>query len=458
MPPKILTDEQIAEMVILYQFGKNTIEIAKKFNVSPETVREWLMRSGQEIRDTRSYLAAKLDENYFEKIDTQEKAYWLGFIVADGCIAKSAGTYRSLRLYLSAKDRDLVSRFSKDIGYSGLIKTPENCNTCRVRNQVGIAFNNQRFCDNLINKGVLDWKKNGGDRLFNYIPGALMHHFIRGFFDGDGCISGKYFNLAADKTHQLVMSKLEQIIATKCGFKMKGVKIRKNSIVVGWNGRNQLVRFARFIYNDATRYLQRKKIRFDLLEEAGQFDLGDIKISRPTQAEYVEFMDKYHYMGAGGRRGYAVGAYFNGQLIAVAIIGSITRKEIAMRMGVDSTVIRELARFCIHPNYHQKNFATWFMSRVLKSFSSDFPRIKKLISFADTTQGHDGTIYKASNWVYDGMATASYHYENVAGDMIHKKTVYTLAKKLGLSEKEYVNLNGLKKVKHKEKKRFYKDL
>lgn len=49
----------------------------------------------------RSYA---LQEDYFDKIDTQEKAYWLGFIAADGCIGEQRGKPSVLVVGLAEKD------------------------------------------------------------------------------------------------------------------------------------------------------------------------------------------------------------------------------------------------------------------------------------------------------------------------------------------------------------------
>ena len=54
----------------------------------------------------------KFQENFFEIIDTQEKAYWLGFLFADGNVYKKRNSYY---IKLSVCDKEVVERFKQDI-------------------------------------------------------------------------------------------------------------------------------------------------------------------------------------------------------------------------------------------------------------------------------------------------------------------------------------------------------
>ena len=76
-----------------------------------------------------------------------------------------------------------------------------------------------------------------------------------------------------------------------------------------------------------------------------------------------------------------------------------------------------------------------------------------MVSFADTTM-HDGTLYKAANWVYDGDTRRNHMYRSPEGFLIHKKTVWDRAKKMAISEKQYASDHGYIKIWSKPKKRF----
>ena len=194
--------------------------------------------------------------------------------------------------------------------------------------------------------------------------------------------------------------------------------------------------------------------RISMLMSPIEFSFDDIKIKEVDTSDYARFYGLFHYKGRTGRQGFTLGAYLQGKLIAVSTIGSITRNEIAERLGNTPTETRELVRFCIHPDFHKKNFGSWFLSRVVSEYVQKNSTIETLVSFADTTQGHTGAIYKAAGWLEDGVTGSSYHYLDREGFTIHKKTVYDRAKTAGITESAYAAKAGFQKIYEAPKLRF----
>lgn len=119
--------------------------------------------------------------NYFEKIDTKEKAYWLGFLYADGYITKD---YKSLRLHLSVKDEITFDKFLLTIGantalkkYYGPYKTSGK--------SVQINITNLEFVSNLVKLGCTN-KKSLTIRFPLLNSHELNLAFMLGYYDGDG--------------------------------------------------------------------------------------------------------------------------------------------------------------------------------------------------------------------------------------------------------------------------------
>ena len=123
-----------------------------------------------------------MEKNYFGNIDTEEKAYWLGFLYADGCISKD---YKHLRLYIGIIYKEHLYKF---------------VNTIKSDNKVSIHGEDNQFIKTCIccKQMCLDLSKNGcvpNKSLIlefpnkDIVPTHLLRHFIRGYFDGDGCIS-----------------------------------------------------------------------------------------------------------------------------------------------------------------------------------------------------------------------------------------------------------------------------
>ena len=95
------------------------------------------------------------------------------------------------------------------------------------------------------------------------------------------------------------------------------------------------------------------------------FNFQDIVIKEVSDEDAKLFIAKYHYFGRIGRNSVKYGAFLGDMLVAVCTFASITRRESATRIGHHPNSMRELTRFCIHPSYQKKNFATWFLSRCI---------------------------------------------------------------------------------------------
>ena len=124
-----------------------------------------------------------LDEDYFSKIDNEEKAYWLGFLWADGSInktAKRAAAANRLTLAQKHAEKSHLQKFLDALHADYSIKTRKSTNICAV------DINSRQLCDDLMQLGY-GTKENR--TKIPKIPALLMPHFIRGYFDGDGCLS-----------------------------------------------------------------------------------------------------------------------------------------------------------------------------------------------------------------------------------------------------------------------------
>lgn len=95
-----------------------------------------------------------------------------------------------------------------------------------------------------------------------------------------------------------------------------------------------------------------------------------------------------------------------------------------------------------------KNTESWFISRCLELLKQDKPQIRAVISFADTTVGHEGTIYKASNFYSVGSTSPAVFYEDCNGRLRHPRQC---GKNV---TKEFIKNAGWKPVKRNSKNRY----
>ena len=128
----------------------------------------------------------KINENFFKKINTQETAYILGLLYADGWIENN----HTFGIELLEHDKDILERI-KSAMHSEQKLYPR---IQKINNKLKYVFRVHRSCmvQDLICLGCTERKSL--TLKFpnkNIVPDELMSHFIRGYFDGDGCVSYK---------------------------------------------------------------------------------------------------------------------------------------------------------------------------------------------------------------------------------------------------------------------------
>lgn len=184
------------------------------------------------------------------------------------------------------------------------------------------------------------------------------------------------------------------------------------------------------------RVLDRLKLKLGLEIETVDFDFSSLTIREINSAETKTFLDLYHYLGK-DRGGKAFGVFDHDLLISAIVFSPPLRQNTAQQFGFIDGDVRELSRLCIHPSYHKKNFASWFIKRALKQI-----KCKLIVAYADTTVGHDGGIYKASNFKLHHTVPADYWYVDTSGYVMHKRTLYGRAIKQKMTESEFAETNG----------------
>lgn len=202
----------IIDFTEAYNYYKNGNSITKTESVFKKRrcslKKEWLklgyeyplfQRKGGYSTNCPAKLNFDLNVNFFKNIDTETKAYFLGLIAADGTIVESVSkskknTKKYFALSFKKSDEDILHYFKKcinsysDVKYS--YKLPflgKNNNIYTPELQSYFRVYRKDFINNLLNKGIVPNKTKIGIVLPD-LPDDLIPHFIRGYFDGDGCI------------------------------------------------------------------------------------------------------------------------------------------------------------------------------------------------------------------------------------------------------------------------------
>lgn len=259
-----------AYMVELYNKYRSGKKISKLLNCNEKTIYTWLEKHGIDTSETGSQGARKhfYNENYFKKINTERKAYFLGFILADGCVYLGANknSYR-FQMNLQTQDKYILEELQKDIGSDYKIQDKQfgykkNGDPKFISL---LKINSSKLCEDLINLGVIPRKSMKQEVKKDLIPNKLISHFIRGYFDGNGSCSIRKNLISLDFFGS-------KIICLQINEYLKLNNINKN--VLYGNNKNELyglrinntdnkILLYYYLYEDATIYLKRKKEKFD---------------------------------------------------------------------------------------------------------------------------------------------------------------------------------------------------
>lgn len=258
----LYTDEQCEKWAKEYLAGKSLTQIAKENKIDRGALSRNFKKRGIEI--VNRWNETKFNQYVFDVIDSQEKAYWLGFLYADGYISSSplrdeVKSHYVLEVSLKGSDADHLRKFNKFLKHKkDLVKfsyvTLDGVKHKRCRLQV----TNKHLWTVLNNYGCTPNKsltlKFPDKTIFK--SEDLIRHFIRGYFDGDGSISYK-FSITFSGNEDF----LTELIPILNTIKIEELKVSKDSrsnncllyIKSKYNGI-----FLDYIYNDSIVYLDRK--------------------------------------------------------------------------------------------------------------------------------------------------------------------------------------------------------
>lgn len=240
--------------------------------------KNYLARTGLKIKSLSEVASFVEDHNFFSNIDTEVKAYLLGFFAADGHIEKRAD-YDSytLRVGVNMKDVHILML------YNNFITNNRSAVSINKHNIASIAITSKKIGEDLLNLGF-DSNKTKSWTKIPKLPNDMYRHFIRGYFDGDGSVMldprriGKRlagFNRKAtivcyNKSILEEISKLSGVDFNyrKSEAKTLLVKGRKADFQGAWLAEiwdfEKLRKFHKYLYDDSNYYYLRKKHKFDL--------------------------------------------------------------------------------------------------------------------------------------------------------------------------------------------------
>ena len=269
-----ITRQEIEEMISLYKESKSSYKVAKQIGRSQHAVLRHLRQVVPElIENNRTTVPNNtrrkkytVNHNYFETIDSQEKAYILGFIYADGYVNEKG----TLEIGLHPKDVSILEFIKTQLESSAPIKSHHSASSHSKVGLVRLCIHSKKLVNDLVKFGCVQ-NKTFKISFPTFLQKELIRHFVRGYFDGDGCIYNVKknntfgINIASNITFLEGMGKFLQ---NEIG--LSKITIYKNNKIgyLKYHSKADINMLYYCLYDQATCFLQRKYNIFkDFLEK-----------------------------------------------------------------------------------------------------------------------------------------------------------------------------------------------
>lgn len=303
---KRLTKDEKETLIKQYASGKHTcISLAKQYGISNVAISGLLKRHGISVNNNQSTLQRKypLNEHYFDIIDTEAKAYFLGLLYADGYNHETRG---NIALTLQEKDTDILDTFSSELETTRPLQFIQR-NNPKWKDCYRLAISSKWMSTKLKQCGCHQ-KKSFTLQFPNtkIVPEHLLKHFIRGYFDGDGSLimyqaMGKYKGIpkypytvvkvgivsTLGFTKQL-QSVIEKYLGITSYISIRHKNRTNTTRQLTINGKQQVLKFLNWLYQEATIYFERKHSKYNTLFSDGYFACSIGEASPETIKKYIQ--------------------------------------------------------------------------------------------------------------------------------------------------------------------------
>ena len=250
--------EQLAHYGVVQEYlaGKNILELSLEFDFSASKINR-ILEYHQADR-SRSYRKYILNEHVFETINDEDSAYWLGFLYADGYVSNDGNI---LEIGLSSKDKDHLEKFRLFVETDSPIKDRDILLNGKLFPSSRVQICSKKLVSDLCALGCMNKKS----LILEFptteqVPKHLIQHFMRGYFDGDGCYhlsktsNQRQFSIIGTKSfiqsyeEALFTLGVNRTKLSRCGQAYQSCH----------GGNNQVNKITSFLYNNASIYLERK--------------------------------------------------------------------------------------------------------------------------------------------------------------------------------------------------------
>ena len=228
--------DRIVKIKELFSLGYTPTMVANLVGINRKGIHYYINK--YDIKVLNRFRGFHSNDKYFDIIDTEAKAYLLGFFIADGCITDG----NRICLSNSIDDESVIELFQSEISPTTKIHYKNYQQGAKIRKtQLSFRFTSNHLYNKLVEKyGITENKTHNNNFKFDFnnIPESLHVHFIRGFFDGDGGVSfyrlknSIYFNFSFITTSKVFIEQIAEIFSSR--FNIKPVIKEVEGKTINW--------------------------------------------------------------------------------------------------------------------------------------------------------------------------------------------------------------------------------
>lgn len=237
-----------------YLNGISTMALAKEYDYNDHGIANLLRSLEVIVRPTGTL--SKTDQTLFQKIDTPEKAYFVGLLTADGSINSKGG----ITLCLTESDRYLLDEINtKVLNGSGKIFISHKEDE---KPRAVLSFHGVQLCKDLDRFGIIPKKTYYLTSLSSEIPNEFYSDYIRGLYDGDGVCSksNNRIRIGYCAYNKNFTESYQNHLCENLGMRKNKVFNTGNCWQCSWSAKSDLQKFYEYIYGKSpSLFLVRKK-------------------------------------------------------------------------------------------------------------------------------------------------------------------------------------------------------
>jgi len=253
-------------VIQLYAEKKYTFDkICYTLLVSDTGIRKILNRNNVPRRSySENNRRFNRNQHYFDVIDTPNKAYVLGMLYADGC---NHTAHNAINIHLQEEDKEVLEKIKNELEYEGELRfNPLHEKNARHKNSYILCINDEYMSKKLEGLGVVN-AKSLSLTFPTFLSEDLLSHFVRGYFDGDGCV---YYYEKFQKCQTQTcgtrdfcehLSQILHSLGIKNSIKHPK-QCHENTVVLSTNGNKSTYQFLSWLYKDADLKMDRKYQRY----------------------------------------------------------------------------------------------------------------------------------------------------------------------------------------------------